>query len=151
MVTPGGPETPNAMLLDAEKRVTKKDRKIQESKFSEAQQHKSANETARMATAGMLGGKFGLGGSKKKYSWLAGAAAGGGSTASTPVKSVTSAGPSAAGTPAPNRPATAPLKMLGQWTEEKDPGIQARDVLLVLETDGKAPRSLQRAYCMPES
>lgn len=151
IMTPGGAETPNAMLLDSEKKVTKKDRKIQESRFSEAQQHKSANETARMATAGILGGKFGLGGNKKKtYSWLAGGASGGGSTASTPAKSMASAGPSAAGTPAPNRPTAAPLKVLGQWDEEKDPGIQTRDVLLVLETDGKAPRSLQRAYSMPE-
>lgn len=149
-MTPSGPETPNAMLLDSEKKVTKKDRKIQESKFSEAQQHKSANETARLATSGALGGRFGLGGKKgKTYSWLSGGA--GGSAVSTPVKPTTSAGPSAAGTPASSRPTAAPLKVLGQWDEEKDPGIQRRDVLLVLETDGKAPRSLQRAYSMPEN
>lgn len=150
VMTPSGPETPNAMLLDSEKKVTKKDRKIQESKFSEAQQHKSANETARLATSGALGGRFGLGGKKgKTYSWLSGGA--GGSAVSTPVKPTTSAGPSAAGTPASSRPTAAPLKVLGQWDEEKDPGIQRRDVLLVLETDGKAPRSLQRAYSMPEN
>lgn len=117
---------------------------MQESKFSEAQQHKSANETARLATTGKLGG--GMGAKKgKTYSWLSG-----GGALSTPAKSTASAGTSAAGTPASNRPAAAPLKLLGQWDESKDPGIQTRDVLLVLETDGKATRSLQRAYSMPE-
>jgi hypothetical protein len=144
VMTPGAAETPNAMLLESERKITKKDRKIQESKFSEAQQHKSANETARLATTGKLGGMMGAK-KGKTYSWLSG-----GGALSTPAKSISSAGPSAAGTPVSSRPAAAPLKLLGQWDEDKDPGIQTRDVLLVLETDGKATRSLQRAYSMPE-
>jgi hypothetical protein len=39
----------------------------------------------------------------------------------------------------------------GDWDEDKEPGIQARDLLLVLETDGKAPRSLMKGYNVPES
>ena len=145
VMTPGAPETPTATLMDSEKKITKKDRKLQESKFSEAQQQKSANETARLATSGGMGARLG----KKKgktYDWLNPGAA-----ASTPAKPTASAGPSASGTPASSRPAAAPLKTLGQWDEDKDSGIQARDVLLVLETDGKAARSLQRAYSMPET
>ena len=145
VMTPGAPETPTATLMDSEKKITKKDRKLQESKFSEAQQHKSANETARLATTGQLGGRLGTK-KGKTYSWYTG-----GGAVATPAKSTASAGPSASGTPASSRPATAPLKILGQWDEDKDPGIQARDVLLVLETDGKAARSLQRAYSMPET
>jgi hypothetical protein len=135
--------------LEAEKKTTKKDKKLAESKFTEALQHKSANETARGALGSLIGKKG------KSYSWMTGGT-------NTP-KAVSSPVPTparinsamaAATSSAPNGtwPAAAPKGgQFGDWDEDKEPSIQARDVLLVLETDGKAPRSLMKGYNVPES
>jgi Transcription initiation factor TFIID component TAF4 family len=151
-VSMGGPDTPGGMSQESEKKVTKKDRKAAETKFTEQQQHKSANETARMATQGVLGSRFGIGKSKKQYSWLSGGGAAG-SPMQTPSKTNTgSPSTSAAATPGNVGPPVVPKsKVFGEWDEDNDPGIQARDVLLVLETDGKAPRSYVRGYSKLES
>lgn len=135
--------------LESEKKTTKKDKKLAESKFTEAQQHKSANETARGALGSLIGKKG------KSYSWMTG----GTNTpkaASSPVPSparihsTTAASTSSA--PQSSQPAAAPRGgQFGDWDEDKEPAIQARDVLLVLETDGKAPRSLMKGYNVPES
>ncbi|KIW19245.1 hypothetical protein PV08_03539 [Exophiala spinifera] len=133
--------------LESDKKTTKKERKLAESKFSEQQQHKSANEAARMAFSGLLGKGFG---SKKQrtYDWMKGSGA---SPAMTPGRPALSATASTAGTPGPDRARAAPKdKQLGQWDEEKDPKIQARDVFLVLEGDGRNSRSYLRGLSLPE-
>ena len=129
-----------AVAADAEKKTTKKERKQAENRLSEAQQHKSANEAVRMAV-GMGGGL--LGGKKKKtYGWMNAGASG----TSTPTRPVGSTTTSAAGTPSQDktRQQTAKQKRFGTWDEDKDPGIQVRDVLPVLESDGMAPRAYIR-------
>ncbi|KIV82776.1 hypothetical protein PV11_04856 [Exophiala sideris] len=141
-----------AAALESEKKTTKKERKLQESKFSEQQQHKSANEAARMAVSGLLGNRFG---SKKQrtYDWMkGGGGGGGGSPAVTPGKPLPSGASTAAGTPGPERSKAIPTeKMFGQWDEQKDAKIQGRDVLLVLEGDGRASRSYVRGFSLPEN
>ncbi|OAG40709.1 hypothetical protein AYO21_05007 [Fonsecaea monophora] len=145
--TATGPDaTPEAVTvanLDAEKKTTKKERKLAESKFSEQQQHKSANEAARMAVAGLFGSR--LGGKKSRtYDWM-NAGKAGASPAATPGRPTASGAPSTAGTPAPDRARTAPReKQFGQWDEDRDAKIQARDVLLVLESDARASRSFYK-------
>lgn len=133
--------------LESDKKTTKKERKLAESKFSEQQQHKSANEAARMAFSGLLGKGFG---SKKQrtYDWMKGSGA---SPAMTPGRPALSTTASTAGTPGPDRArAVSKDKQLGQWDEEKDPKIQARDVFLVLEGDGRNSRSYLRGLNLPE-
>jgi len=147
--TPGVVDIASMSPLESEKKTTKKDKKLAESKFTEAQQHKSANETARGALGSLIGKKG------KSYSWMTGGT-------NTP-KSVSSPLPTparinsailASSSSAANavRPAAAPRGVqLGDWDEDKEPGIQARDLLLVLETDGRAPRSLMKGYNVPEN
>lgn len=152
--TPGGDATPDAAIaaaLEAEKKTTKKERKLAESKFSEQQQHKSANEAARMAVSSMLGSRFG---NKKSrtYDWMNAGKGGGGSPAGTPGKPVASGSTSVAGTPGPDRArAVSKEKHFGHWDEDKDAKIQARDVLLVLESDGRHPRSYVRGTSVPRN
>ncbi|KAK5210226.1 hypothetical protein LTR99_009305 [Exophiala xenobiotica] len=139
-------EAAAAAAMEAEKKTTKKERKLAESKFSEQQQHKSANEAARMAFSGLLGNRFG---SKKQrtYDWMKG---GGGSPAVTPGKPAASTTASVAGTPGPDRARAVPKeKHFGQWDEDQDAKIQARDVFLVLEGDGRASRSYVRGQSLP--
>lgn len=142
------PATPDliaeaTIVADADKKVTKKDRKLADSRFAEQQQHRSANETARMATSGLIG-RFSSKG-KKEYSWMKG---GGASAAPTPSKpNSTSASASAAATPAMVRTAAAPKEQaMAQWDETKDSGIEFRDVQMVLQMDGKAEKSRMRSY-----
>jgi Transcription initiation factor TFIID component TAF4 family len=141
---------------DPPKRLTKKDKKAAESKMSDAQQQKSANETARMAMGLGLGGsnKF-----KKSYSWLHGAAASAAvkagqkanagnvkaNTSNAGLSSTSSAFGSARSGPSIGRG-----KRLGEWDENDSGAIEARDVLLVLETDGQAVKALSRGYNTPE-
>ncbi|KAF7507002.1 hypothetical protein GJ744_011026 [Endocarpon pusillum] len=145
--TPSGVQTPIAAPAEPPKRLTKKDKKAAETKLSGAQQQKSANETARMA--------MGLGSSNKfkKYSWLQNGGA---------------ASPAASPGPPPNRsnadlsstastlgsvrtgPSAGRGKQFGEWDENDDRAVQARDVLLVLETDGKAIKALSKGYNTPE-
>lgn len=130
------------MNAEAEKKTTKKERKIADAKLNEQQQHKSANEAARLATSGLIGRGFG-GKKSKSYSWMTGGGAGGGSATSAPGRPVgASTNNPPAGTPTGNRQPVAPRgRRFVQWDEESDAGIQARDVLSVLESDGKAARS----------
>ena len=164
--TVGGASTPATMPSDtmadaADKRPTKKEQKKQaEAKASEAQMHKHANETARLA----MGGSMAFGGKKKTYSWLnKGKVAPAATPGPTPTpasinttlnKSATpdsadAARPATAGT-ATTTPRTVAShdKRFGKWKEEseKSPAIETRDVLLVLEADGRAPKALQLAY-----
>ncbi|KAH9869948.1 hypothetical protein J1614_006869, partial [Plenodomus biglobosus] len=103
-----------------------------------------ANETAQMA----------IGGRKKKYAWMSGGGGGGGgagSGANTP-KPVATAAASAvpgSGTATPAAPATnkallARKRTFGAAIEETDIGakIQVRDLVHVLELDGREKKSL---------
>lgn len=129
-----------AAAQDAEKKTTKKERKQAESRISEAQQHQSANEAARMATANLMGSRFG-GKKNKTYSWMKAGASG----TSTPTRVAGSTTASVLTTTAQDRTQQqVKEKRFGTWDEDRDPGIQARDVLPVLETDGMAARAYIR-------
>lgn len=138
-----------AAALESEKKTTKKERKLAESKFSEQQQHKSANEAARLAVSGLLG----RGKKTRTYDWMnAGKGGAGASPAATPGRPIASGTPSAVGTPAPERARPGVKdKQFGQWDEDKEGQIQARDVFIVLESDGRASRSYLRGMSLPEN
>lgn len=123
-----------AAALDSEKKTTKKERKMAESRVSEQQQHASTNEAARMATANLLG-RFGAG-KKKNYSWMTGGGSRTPSAAPTPTRST-----SVAAVPKDKAPQVQKGSQLGRFDENSDAGIQARDLLYVLGTDGRAARS----------
>jgi Transcription initiation factor TFIID component TAF4 family len=147
--TSGALDITSMSPLEAEKKTTKKDKKLAESKFTEAQQHKSANETARGALGSLIGKKG------KSYSWMTGGTNTPKAVSSpvpTPAKISAALAASNSSTPNGVRPATTPRGgQFGDWDEDKEPSIQARDLLLVLETDGRAPRSLMKGYNVPES
>ena len=137
-----------AASLNAEKKSTKKERKMADSKFSEQQQHKSANEAARMAFSGLLGNRKKAG---RTFDWMNAGKGGGASPAITPGGLPASTTTSTVGTPAPERVRIAPKeKSFGQWEENKNANIEARDVLLVLESDGRASRSFLKGLSLPE-
>lgn len=127
-----------AAVQDAEKKTTKKSKQAA-SDINPTVLAANANSAARMATMGVMG-RFG-GKKQKTYSWMTAGASG----TSTPTKPAASATSSAANTPAHDRvrPQTKE-KQFGAWDEDKDPGIQLRDVLPVLESDGMAPRAYIR-------
>lgn len=144
--TPSTPVGDKAPGFD-KKGISKKEaRKMVDTKASEAQQHQQSVETARMATNSMLSGR--VFGTKKSYSWLQrGPAAGGGF--SSPSRLNTGPSSPAAEKPGrPGEPTTAPPKRLGTWREDKEKGagIQVRDVLFMLELDGRGARHVQKAY-----
>jgi Transcription initiation factor TFIID component TAF4 family len=146
--TPSGAQTPVVAHAEPEKRLTKKDRKAVQDKMSDAQQQKSANETARMAMGLGSSGKF-----RKQYSWLknGNAASPAASPGQTPERG-NAAVNSAPSTPGSGRPGISiPRgKQLGEWDEKEDRAIQARDILSVLESDGKAVLALSKGYNTPE-
>ncbi|KAL9623001.1 MAG: hypothetical protein Q9160_002719 [Pyrenula sp. 1 TL-2023] len=147
-----GPSTPLPTPSEPEKRPTKKAMKAAEAKFTEAQQQKSSNETVRMATGG-ISGRFG----KKQYSWLQS-----NKTHSPSPPAATSnvninmsleddAPRQSNATTKP--PTVRPARQFGEWNEEAEQqsrGIRLRDLLLVLEGDGKATKALLRAYNLPD-
>lgn len=119
--------------VDTKKAPNKKEQKRQaEAKATEAQQHAATNKTTNMA--------LGL----KKKSWMSGG--GGGGTSGLPR----------ANTQGLPRTATAngtggqlPIgRRYGEFKEDKETGkgIQLRDMIAVLETDGKEKKALARAY-----
>lgn len=117
--------------VETDKKKSSKAGKAEAAKALTAHQHESSNIAAQMALSGI--GKKG-----KQYSWMKGS----GSGTSTPSQAARSAS-STAGTPKPPERAKPVVKekRFGAWDEDKDPGIQARDLLLVLETDGRAPKA----------
>ncbi|EED22349.1 conserved hypothetical protein [Talaromyces stipitatus ATCC 10500] len=138
-----------AMGLD-KKGITKKEAKKQlDARATEAQQHQQSVETARKALSSTL-----FGGSKKRtYSWLnKGSAV---NTVSSPrphSPALGGPGVSASGgndTSERKRNASiAPTEIsrLGDWREDKSNGIQVRDILFMLEQDGRGSRHVQKAY-----
>ncbi|KAJ5779944.1 hypothetical protein N7457_005104 [Penicillium paradoxum] len=145
--TGSAPSTPigdRAPILDKKSMTKKEAKKMQDSKATEAQQHAQSVETARMALSG--GGRS-MFGAKKSYSWLKpGGKASGFSSPSRPTPSTPTAGPekASAGEPTPRQS----QRRLGIWREdqEKGAGIQVRDILFMLEADGRATRHVQRGY-----
>lgn len=124
---------------DDGRKTTKKERKMAESKITEQQQHASTNEAARMATANLFG-RFGNS-KKKNYSWMTGGPSSKtSSTAATPTRSNSFAAP-----PREKQPQSQKWPQIGQFDESSEAGIQARDLLLVLESDGRAARSYVKA------
>ncbi|EGC44069.1 conserved hypothetical protein [Histoplasma capsulatum var. duboisii H88] len=149
--TPTTPATERA--LD-DRKTTKKDLKKVDSKVTEAVQHQQSVETARMATNSLTSGVR-FGGKKKTYSWLTtGSTTTSRSGFSTPprassaatVPGTSAAKPSAGGVGGTSKPVS---KKMGDWREddkERGAGIQIRDILFVLEIDGKGSKHLQKAY-----
>lgn len=141
------PGTPNSIAPESiEKAPTKKEQKKKaEAKVNEAANHAAANTT----TAQFLGGGKSIFGKNKKYSWMTGG--GSASGASTPSRINTQGlpGTPGGGGPPPVEKFTVDgVRRLGQWREDKEKGraIQMRDWVSILETDGRAKKTLQKAY-----
>jgi len=141
------PGTPGSVAPDPlDKPITKKALKKQaETKASEAATHAAANTTLAQFSGGSTKNMFGK---KKNYSWMNKAT---GSGASTPARLSTGI-PLTPGAPA-EPPVAArltadPARRIGQWREDagKGNGLQLRDWVAALESDGHAKRSLQKAY-----
>ncbi|GFF31895.1 hypothetical protein IFM58399_03032 [Aspergillus lentulus] len=144
-----GASTPiaeKAPSLDKKGLSKKEAKKLMDAKASEAQQHQQSVETARLATNSMLSGR--MFGAKKSYSWLnRGSATPSGFATPSRVNTA----PHTTGTEKTGRtgePAPVPTKHLGTWREDKakGAGIQVRDILFMLEMDGRGSRHVQKAY-----
>lgn len=129
------PGTPGSVAPEPEKAPTKK-----EQKKAAAQKHDASAESVNTTTM-----KF-LGGGKKKYSWMTGGAGG----PRTPSRATGGAPgtPTAASTPkAPEITALTPepRTRMGSWreTSEKGQNIQLRDLLAVMERDGRDKQAIQ--------
>ena len=141
------PGTPGSIVPEIpDKPPTKKEmKKKAEAKTSEAASHAAANVT----TTQFLGGRSGMFGKKKTYSWMT--AGGSGSGTSTPGRIITqglgtSGGPVA--NPGPEKLTADGVRRLGAWREDGDKGrnVQIRDWIMVLEDDGREKKALQKAY-----
>ncbi|KAJ5523701.1 hypothetical protein N7494_010351 [Penicillium frequentans] len=148
-VTGSAPSTPIAERAPSfdKKSMTKKEaKKMMDSKASEAQQHQQSVETARLATNSMLSGR--MFGTKKSYSWLKpGGSSSGFSSPSRAAPSTPTATPDKPGRSG-ETPAGQPKRRIGTWREdnEKGSGIQVRDLLFMLEADGRGIKHVQRGY-----
>lgn len=142
------PSTPIAEKANFDKKsMTKKEaKKLIDTKASEVQQHQQSVETARMATNSMLsGGRFGA---KKTYSWLkSGGSSSGFSSPARPNPPTPSAGPEKSSRTGETASGQS-KRRIGSWREdqEKGAGIQVRDVLFMLEADGRGIKHVQRGY-----
>lgn len=148
-VSGSAPSTPTAERAPSfdKKSMTKKEaKKMMDSKASEAQQHQQSVETARLATNSMLSGR--MFGAKKTYSWLK---PGGSSTGfSSPSRAAPSTPTAIPDKPGRSGEASAgqPKRRIGTWREdtENGSGIQVRDLLFMLEADGRGIKHVQRGY-----
>ncbi|RMZ79036.1 hypothetical protein DV737_g3577, partial [Chaetothyriales sp. CBS 132003] len=123
--TPGTPDVAAmeaAVAAESTQKMTKKAQKEIAGRAAEQVAHASANEAARLAISGMMGSRFG-GKKNRTYDWLTAGKSG----SSTPTR-----GPSIAAGPLAGTP-------------NKEPGIQVRDILLVLESDARAPKTYLKA------
>lgn len=130
------------------KTMSKKEaKKMMDTKASEAQQHQQSVETARLATNSMLSGR--MFGAKKTYSWLKpGGAASGFSSPSRPIPPSTPVGGPEKDSRSGEQTPAGQTKRLGTWREdqERGAGIQVRDILFMLETDGRGTKHVQKGY-----
>lgn len=140
------PGTPGSVAPEVnEKMPTKKElKKKDQAKVSEAAMHSAANTT----TAQFLGGRSMFGGKKKTYSWMSGGAASGTSTPNRINTQGLSGAAAASGPPPVEKLTVDGVRRLGVWREDKEKGrgIQMRDWTTVLEADGHAMQSLQKAW-----
>ncbi|KAF2849234.1 hypothetical protein T440DRAFT_534360 [Plenodomus tracheiphilus IPT5] len=138
-------DTPIAPLPLPEPLTKKAQAAAKKQNQSDAVVFGKANETAQMA----------IGGRKKKYAWMSGGgggSSGGASGAATPkpaATAATTAVPGSSGAVTPAAPATdkallARKRTFGAAIEETDIGarIQVRDLVHVLELDGREKKSL---------
>ncbi len=121
---------------DVKKAPNKKEQKRQaEAKATEAQQHAATNKTTNMA--------LGL----KKLSWMSkdSGSSGGGSLG---LPRVNTQGLPRTSTPNGSGSQLPMGRKYGEFREDKETGkgIQLRDMIAVLETDGKEKKALARAY-----
>lgn len=136
-----------AAALD-KKSATKKEAKRQlDARATEAQQHQQSVETARKALSSTL-----FGGSKKRtYSWLNKGSSVNSASSPRPLSPALGASVGNAANVSEKKRtdsfATAEISRLGDWREDKSGGIQVRDILFVLEQDGRGSRHVQKAYC----
>jgi hypothetical protein len=143
--TPSIPGTPNDTSMLPEK-MTKKERdRLNKIDQSQDVLHRNANLTASMA----------LGGGKKKYSWMTG-----GAKPAVPSRINTAMGGAGGGTvsgggtgPAVDRLLVARDRKFGEFREDgpKGRGIQLRDIIHVLDVDGKERKTLMRTLARLKS
>ncbi|RMZ88765.1 hypothetical protein DV736_g4007, partial [Chaetothyriales sp. CBS 134916] len=130
-----------AVAAESTQKMTKKAQKEIAGRAAEQVAHASANEAARLAISGMMGSRFG-GKKNRTYDWLTAGKSG----SSTPTRVPSMTAGSVAGTPSAPRPQPqAKENKFLPWDEDKEPGIQVRDVLLVLESDARAPKTYLKA------
>jgi hypothetical protein len=145
---PGSPASgllgERAPEVDSGRRASAKEqRKQQASKLEEFNQHRSANSTANMMLGG--GGLFGKG-KKKQYAWMT--SGGVGSTPGSPRLNTAMAGSPGLEGAGIGGGTFGPGKRIGEWREdrEKGTGVQLRDWINALETDGREKRALVKSY-----
>ena len=117
-------------------------KKAAQSKATEAQQHAATTKTMNMALG--LSGTMG-----KKLSWMTKGADTGPSNPFLPKSNTSAQNSKAAASNASGIGSSLPRnRNFGDFREDKETGagIQLRDVISVLEHDGKEKRALQRAY-----
>lgn len=129
------PGVPGSVAPEPEKAPTKK-----EQKKAAAQKHDASAESVNTTTM-----KF-LGGGKKKYSWMTGGA--GGPRTPSRASGTAPGTPTSVSTPkAPEVTALTPepRTRMGSWRETSDKGqnIQLRDLLTVMERDGRDKQAIQ--------
>ena len=138
------PGTPGSVAPESsEKAPTKKEQKKKaDAKTNEAITHAAANAT----TSQFLAGRNAFGKKGKSYSWLTPGGSGG-SGANTPSRINTQGLPGTPGPPPIEELTVKGSRRLGEWREHGDKGkdIQMRDWISVLEIDGRAKKTLQKA------
>lgn len=145
--TPGlpGPLGERAPDVDT-KRVSKKEQKRQaEVKATEAQQHTATNQTTSMALG--IGGSLG-----KTLSWMQKPGLSGSGASSSMLPRVNTgpqgASKSSAAAGAISASQLHRIRQYGGFREDKEAGggIQLRDIIFALESDGKDKMALAKAY-----
>lgn len=143
--TPGPPGLGERAPDVDTKRVSKKEQKRQaEVKATEAQQHTATNQTTSMALG--IGGSLG-----KKLSWMQKPGlSGSGASSILPRVNTGSQGASKSSSAAGASSASQlhRIRQYGGFREDKEggSGIQLRDVIFALESDGKDKMALAKAY-----
>lgn len=144
--TPGPPGPLGERAPDVDiKRVSKKEQKRQaEVKATEAQQHTATNQTTSMALG--IGGSLG-----KKLSWMQKPSlSGSGASSMLPRVNTGSQGASKSSAAAGASSASQlhRIRQYGGFREDKEAGagIQLRDIIFALESDGKDKMALAKAY-----
>ncbi|PNS17384.1 hypothetical protein CAC42_7067 [Sphaceloma murrayae] len=137
--TPVSNESPSASVAP-EKPLTKKEReKLAKGNQSEAVQHKNANSTAAM--------QLGFGKKAKKYSWMTGGAGAAGPTNpfAKPAKAERREGTS--GEVKKEKKGLGRERRYGSWREDGEGGrgVQLRDLVVVMERDGRGRRARELA------